>query len=116
MEDGAAKPALVHQVLLLVFVGAGLIVHWRSRPGLAIGQAALWLAIGGLIFAAYSFRHEAAQILDRLAGELFPHRGVKDGGGSITFVPAREAISSSRPTSTGWPSASSWIPAPATSC
>ena len=86
MEDGAAKPILVHQILLLLFVGAGLIVHWRTRPGLAIGQAALWLAIGGLIFAGYSFRHQAAGVWNRLAGELLPHRGVQRADGSITFA------------------------------
>ena len=86
MEDGAAKPAFVHQILLLVFIGSGLIVHWRARPGLAIGQAALWLAIAGLLFAGYSFRHEAAGVLDRLAGELLPHRGVEGKDGWITFA------------------------------
>ena len=85
MEDGAARPLLVHQILLLVFVGAGLIVHWRARPGLAIGQAALWLAIGGLIFAGYGFRDEAGALWNRLAGELLPHRGVQRADGSITF-------------------------------
>ena len=116
MEDGAAKPALVHQILLLVFVGAGLIVHWRARPGLAIGQAALWLAIGGLIFAigqagrcgwprsppqgraattgtifaAYSFRGEAGALWNRLAGEMLPHRGVGGGDGSITFAARKD--------------------------
>ena len=90
MEDGAAKPALVHQILLLVFVGAGLIVHWRARPGLAIGQAALWLAIGGLIFAAYSFRGEAGALWNRLAGEMLPHSGVGGGDGSITFAARKD--------------------------
>ncbi|MCH7486082.1 MAG: TIGR02281 family clan AA aspartic protease [Proteobacteria bacterium] len=86
MEDGAAKPILVHQILLLVFVGAGLIVHWRARPGKAIGQAALWLAIAGLLFAGYGFRDEAAAVWNRLAGELLPHRGVQRADGSITFA------------------------------
>ena len=86
MEDGSAKPILVHQILLLVFVGAGLIVHWRARPGQAIGQAALWLAIAGLLFAGYGFRHEAGALFDRLAGELLPHRGVDGADGSITFA------------------------------
>ena len=86
MEDGAAKPALVHQILLLVFIGAGLIVHWRARPGVAIGQAALWLAIVGLIFAAYSFRGDAGALWNRLAGELLPHRGVQGAGGSMTLA------------------------------
>ena len=89
MEDDAAKPILVHQIVLLIFVGAGLIVHWRARPGQAIGHAALWLAIAGLLFAGYGFRDEAGALWNRLAGELFPHRGIEDAAGSITF-PARK--------------------------
>ncbi len=86
MEDGAARPILVHQILLLIFVGAGLIVHWRARPGRAIGQAALWLAIAGLLFAGYGLRDEAGALWNRLAGELLPHRGVQRADGSITFA------------------------------
>jgi aspartyl protease family protein len=86
MEDGAAKPVLVHQILLLVFVGAGLIVHWRARPGQAVGHAALWLAIAALLFAGYSFRNEAGALFDRLVGELLPHWGVQHPDGSITFA------------------------------
>ncbi len=89
MEDDAAKPILVHQILLLVFVGAGLIVHWRAKPGQALRHAALWAAIGGLVFLGYGFRDEAGALWNRLAGELLPHRGVQRADGSITFAARR---------------------------
>ena len=74
-----AQMRLVHGVLWLVLLGSAALVGWRTRPGLALRQAAIWIVIGGVIFFGYSFRYEFQRLGDRLQAELIPSRGQIDG-------------------------------------
>lgn len=84
LRDDSGQVSLVYQVMLLVFIGSALLVRWRAKPGRALRYAAVWLALGGVLFLGYTFKDEAGNIKDRALAELMPSRGVvKDG--SITF-------------------------------
>ena len=87
VSDGSDRLRLLYLVGLVVLVGGSVVVHWRLRPGQALRNAALWVAIGTVLLAGYSYRHEALRLKDRLVGELLPHRGVA-GGGAIRFPAA----------------------------
>ncbi len=75
---------VVHGLLILVFVASSLFVRGRMNLGRMARNAILWLAIGGLILIGYSFRHDAARLGQRLAGEIAPSSGVA-GSESIRF-------------------------------
>ena len=79
-----AKIGIVHRLLWLAFLLGSLVLLWRPRPGAALKQAALWLAIGAFVFLAYSFRFEAVALKDRMMAELLPHQGMVEDG-AITF-------------------------------
>lgn len=66
---------LVHTLLILGFVGASFILHRRFQAHKAIQHGLIWLAIGGLVFIAYSFRYEAKSLGNRLLAELAPSLG-----------------------------------------
>jgi len=72
-RDG--KIDLVHTLLILAFVGASAVLHRRFQAHKVIRYAAIWFAIGGLVFIGYSFRHEAAWLGHRLLADLVPSMG-----------------------------------------
>lgn len=80
---------LFRSVFVLLLVASGAVVHWRLRPGEAFKNALAWLAIGGVLFIGYTFRHEAQSLKDRLLGELVPSGGVIEGS-AIRFVAGRD--------------------------
>ena len=51
----AAIASLVAATALLVWVGAGVLGHYRGRSGSALGHVAIWLAIGLVIALAYTY-------------------------------------------------------------
>lgn len=73
---------LLYDGLLLAFVGAGLWVHVRSEPGLALRHMATWVIIFGVFALGYSIWSGTG----RLGGELDTARGISDGE-SISFRP-----------------------------
>lgn len=75
---------LVHGLLILVFVASSLFVRGRFQLGRVVRDAALWLAIGGLILIGYAFRHDAKWLGQRLAGELAPSTGMTEAA-SVRF-------------------------------
>jgi len=81
--DGA-RAGLVHSLLLLAFVGASVVLHWRARPGSTLRAAAVWMVIGAVLFVGYSFRNELVVLKERLAAELLPHQG-QVSGATISF-------------------------------
>ena len=85
LADDVSQAGLVRSLLILALVGSGLIVHWRTQPGRALRHLGLWVAIGGILFLGYSFRHEAVAVSDRLLGQLLPHRGTV-AGDAVTLV------------------------------
>jgi len=70
--DASTIVALVASVALLVFIGAPLLSHYRGRVSKAAHDMLVWVALILVLVLAYSFRDEARQVYDRLAGELLP--------------------------------------------
>jgi len=75
---------VVHGLLILAFVASSLFVRGRPHLGRVVRDAALWVAIGGLILIGYSFRHDIKWLGQRLAGELVPSAGISETA-SIRF-------------------------------
>ena len=71
---------LTYGLLLLAVVGGSAIVHRRMRPRSAPRHAAIWVAIGAVLLAGYSVRHEAADLGERMLGELLPHQAIERQG------------------------------------
>ena len=85
--DGAR---FVYLVLLLAFLGGGL--FWglrRASLSRNLRHAAIWLALGLVVFVGYSFRDEARFVLDRVQGDLAPERGYGATEGEISFRAGR---------------------------
>ena len=83
-------PSFVYLVLLLVFLGTGLVWYLRRAPvARGLRHAALWLAVFGLAFVGYSFRDEARQVLDRVRGDLVPRAGFGADEREISFRAGR---------------------------
>jgi len=58
----AAREGRVNLTYLLALLGlltGSLVMHRRASPGSVLRNAAIWIAIGAGLVAAYSFRHEA---------------------------------------------------------
>lgn len=85
-----SEQRFVYLVVLGIAVAGSL--FWglsRAHLGRSLRHALVWLAIGGLIFVGYSFRDEAAWVLDRVTGDLVPERGYAEGEGEISFRAGR---------------------------
>ncbi|NOZ42802.1 MAG: TIGR02281 family clan AA aspartic protease [Alphaproteobacteria bacterium] len=80
LTTGDNMTGVLYDGLLLAFVGAGLWVHVRSAPGLALRHLATWVIIFGVIALGYSIWTGAG----RLGGELNPAKGISENG-SISF-------------------------------
>jgi len=83
-----AQINIVYSLLLLTLLGGSAVLHWRRRPGFAARAVLIWLGVGLVLFAAYTYRHEAAGIRDRLVAELLPHAG-REAAGAISFAMGR---------------------------
>jgi aspartyl protease family protein len=71
-QDGQID--LTRNLLWLGLIGASLIMHRRLPLGHALKYALIWVAIGAGLVLAYSFRHDARDLVDRLMAELLPHQ------------------------------------------
>jgi len=64
---------LTHSLIWLGLIGTSLFLHRRLPFGHATKYAAIWVAIGAGVVLAYSFRHDARDIFERMKAELLPH-------------------------------------------
>ena len=64
---------LTHSLIWLGLIGTSLFLHRRLPFGHAAKYAAIWVAIGAGLVLAYSFRHDARDIFERMKAELLPH-------------------------------------------
>ena len=64
---------LTHSLIWLGLIGTSLFLHRRLLLGHAAKYAAIWVAIGAGLVLAYSFRHDARDIFERMKAELLPH-------------------------------------------
>ncbi|MDB2415021.1 TIGR02281 family clan AA aspartic protease [Rickettsiales bacterium] len=81
---------IIHSLILLVFIGSSLVVHLRSNPGTTLRNISIWMVILFTIILAYSFRHDAKNVKNRIVGELFPSSAIKNNDGSISFRKAAD--------------------------
>ena len=88
LEDGDNQMRFVHGLILVTVIGSALILGRRFRPGLALRHAAIWIALGAVLFVGYGFKGELAELGRRLVGDLLPHKGTETGG-EITFRAGR---------------------------
>lgn len=75
LSDRGSKISLTHQFLWLGLLLSSFAVRWRTSPGEALRNAAIWVAIAATIGALYSLRHEFERLAERMMFELVPHRG-----------------------------------------
>ena len=85
-EDEDTPLRLVYAGAWFTLIGGAAIVHMRAQPGLAIRQAAAWIAIAGVIFIGYSFRNELATLGNRLSADLIPGQGRVSGDDSLILT------------------------------
>jgi aspartyl protease family protein len=71
--------ALVYQLALVVFVGAGVLAMFRDRFSQAFETALLWVVIALALLLAYTYRFELDDIGDRVLAELVPGRASSRG-------------------------------------
>lgn len=83
--DSGTAPNLVYGLLLVALVGGSAVVHFRARPGTALKQAAVWVAIGLVLVIGYSYRDVFADLQARVGGELLPSQGQAVGEDAVTF-------------------------------
>jgi aspartyl protease family protein len=84
VDTSIEKAHLTERLLWVALIGASLAVRMRTRPGLALRYAAIWVATGASLVLAYSFRFEAEDIGNRLMAELLPSGAVVEGK-AVTF-------------------------------
>lgn len=65
---------LVHGLALLAFVGGGLALRGRIGLARAARHGAIWVAVGVVVFGAYTFRYDFTDIGGRMLSELMPDR------------------------------------------
>jgi aspartyl protease family protein len=84
-QFGAAVPLVA---LLAVFLG-GTVARNRNIPK-ALGNAAIWVGIFGLVLVGYAFRDDLSGVAARVFGELVPGNAVVDrAAGTATFRQSR---------------------------
>ncbi len=71
--------SLAYKIALLVFVAGTVLMLFRERFTQAIMAALLWVVVGLVLVAGYSFRFELHQIADRVLAELLPGRVISQG-------------------------------------
>tara|TARA_A100001037_G_scaffold49313_1_gene41235 strand:- start:8164 stop:8862 length:699 start_codon:yes stop_codon:yes gene_type:complete len=80
VSDGDGGRSLVHNVALLAILVASAVLFRRLKPGHILKRLTIWVAIGAVLVLAYSFRHDASDLANRLMAEVMPSRGmVMDG-------------------------------------
>jgi aspartyl protease family protein len=70
--DGSMIAALVGSIALLIFIGAPLITDYRGQLSKGLRDLLVWVGLIFLLVLGYSFRDDAKQIWQRVAGELLP--------------------------------------------
>ncbi|HWK32450.1 MAG TPA: TIGR02281 family clan AA aspartic protease [Hyphomicrobium sp.] len=64
--------SMVVGLLLVMFYLYGLFSEDRTRPMQAVRHVLVWLAIGFVLVAGYSYREELSEVVGRVGGELLP--------------------------------------------
>ena len=80
ISGDAGGPSIVYNIALLAILVTSAVLHRRLKPGHVLKHLSIWLAIGAMLVLCYSFRHDAANLANRLVAEVMPSRGLVSDG------------------------------------
>lgn len=83
--DGVQWARIGSGLVVLVLAATRLAASPRALSGMA-GQISIWLLLGVLLVAGYSYRQDLAGIFGRVAGTAIPGRGVVLGSGAVRYT------------------------------
>jgi aspartyl protease family protein len=83
LSDQDSQIGFTHSLLLLAVIGGSALAGHRFHNVPVVRYASIWIIIGFVIFAGYSFRDEAQMVFNRLMGELVPQQAQTDGDSVI---------------------------------
>lgn len=67
------------KIIILLFLAGSIIAMLRHRPSGTLAALGIWLLVGLVIAAGYTYRFELSQIGDRILSELIPGRPATQG-------------------------------------
>ena len=74
---------LTYLVIILVLVGSGLMVRWRSLPALKwLKHGLIWMGLGLVLVVGYSFRTDLSSLWTRTVAEVMPGRAIEVAAGT----------------------------------
>ena len=82
-------PHFLYLLLLVVFIGGGVLASYAGEKARALRDMSIWLGIFMLLLVVYSFRHEFFVVKDRVLGELLPDRVREGEANTMTIRMAR---------------------------
>jgi aspartyl protease family protein len=71
--------SLTYKLILLVFIGSGVLIAFRERFTQALTAALLWVALALILVIGYSYRFELREVADRVLAELVPGHVIARG-------------------------------------
>jgi aspartyl protease family protein len=71
--------SLIYKVILVLFVGAGLVTMFRDRFSQAIETALFWIVVALVLVVGYTYRFELRDIGERVLAEVVPGRAASRG-------------------------------------
>jgi aspartyl protease family protein len=77
--SGRDVASLGYKIAIVVFVAAMVLTFFRERFTQALIAALLWIGIGLLLVAGYSYRFEIHEVADRVMAELVPGHVISRG-------------------------------------
>jgi aspartyl protease family protein len=83
-------PNIIYYILLILFVGSGVLFHYRNKFGKAVKDASIWLVIILAIVLLYSSRYKFIDIKDQLVAALSPSSAISNEDGSLSFRAAQD--------------------------
>jgi aspartyl protease family protein len=83
--DDVGWARIVSGGIMLTLIAARLAVSRKALSGMA-GHAAIWLAIGAVLVAGYSFKDEIDTALGRAAGTVVPSHGAMLAQGTMRYT------------------------------
>jgi len=90
LDDSDSQIVFTRHIAWLLIVLPAVALIGRTRMRAAVRDAALWIAVIGVVVVGYSYRMELSAIGARVMGELAPHHGVAAAGGVMEFRAARD--------------------------
>ncbi|MEM8799030.1 MAG: TIGR02281 family clan AA aspartic protease [Pseudomonadota bacterium] len=79
-DDGGDRTAgLIYLIVLLLFLGGGLVGLFWQQPGRMIRMSLIWVSIFGVVFMIGAFRSDFTYVWQRLVGAAVPGNAIAEG-------------------------------------